>query len=237
MRFGRSEGAGKEEAKRSFERDRALWEALDLAENRLDWILKRARPVDGHDVSPRLESRLLSRHPGVVMLALEELRKLEDLGLRERLAVLALSRGMPDGEVLSRVLSIFKPSAAEVARSVCRWGGVYGRSDAVGVLRWLKYGGVRDRGLLKPFCGNRDLGVLAALLDMWPSGVGLPDVSDMSRFLKSEDEGILGAALRLVKREGPQSWMMPRIEKLASSHPSPAVRVWASAIVRNRPIG
>ncbi|MCX7829164.1 MAG: hypothetical protein N2315_08240, partial [Thermanaerothrix sp.] len=209
-------------------------QVLDLAENRLDWILRRARPAEGGDVSPRLESRLLSRHPGVVILALEELRKVEDPGLRERLAVSVLSRGVPDGEVLARILSMFRPSCLDVVRNVCRWGGVYGRAEAVGVLRWIKYGGVRDRGILKPFCANRDLGVLAALLDMWPSGMGLPDVSDMSRFLKSDNEALLGAALRLVKREGPQAWMMPRIEKLASSHPSPAVRVWASAIVRNR---
>ena len=42
--------------------------------------------------------------------------------------------------------------------------------------------------------------------------------------------------MRLIKREGPQGWMMPRLERLASSHGSAAVRVWASAIVRTRPM-
>lgn len=218
------------------DRERVISGVLDLADNRLDSLLRRVRSSDGQVASARLESRLMSRHPGVVLLALEELRKLDHLAMKERLAVGLLSRGAPEGEALSRLLSIFRPSSEDVARGVCRWASSYGRAEAVGVLRWLRYGGARDKGLFKPFLCNPDPGVQSLALEMWPHGVGVPDVSDLSRLLKSEEEGILGPLLRLIRREGAQPWMIPRIERLSASHPCPAVRVWASAIVRNKPM-
>lgn len=234
--FNQEERRRRESERRAQELERIIGEAMDLAGNRLDGILRRSRPAYDGSSSPHLETRLFSRHPGVVVLAMEELRRLEDRALAERLMGSLLSRGVPDGEVLKKALGMFRPACSEVARAICRWGASYGREEAVSVIRWLKYGGARDRALFKPFCSSQDPVVLVTLLDAWPMGCGLPDVSDMSRFLKFEDEHLLGAALRLIKREGPQGWMMPRLERLASSHGSAAVRVWASAIVRTRPM-
>jgi hypothetical protein len=56
----------------------------------------------------------------------------------------------------------------------------------------------------------------------------------MLSLLKKDDESVLIPLLRLIKKEKLPMWLIPVLTKIMTEHRSPAVRVWASTIVRDQ---
>ncbi|WP_352426280.1 J domain-containing protein [Aminomonas paucivorans] len=234
-----------EDTQRSPARDRFVEEALDRAEMHFRQILGRRVAAREEALRASLKRRLESRHPGVVLLALDELARSPDPGYARKALVEHLNRERPDPESLRRVLSLFPGADPEggLARALSRWGGAYAPSEALSVIRWLRgrvtgasTGGER-REWLRPFLTNSSPEVAASALQNWPAGTGLPDVSDLIRLFRQEDAALWVALLRLIRREGVSPWMLPHLERLSRTHPAAPVRVWAAAIVRDRAVG
>ena len=222
---------------RSPARDRFVEEALGRAEMRFDQLRDRRGVAREEALRATLRRRLESRHPGVVLLALEELARSGDPGFARRSLAEHLGRELPDPEALHRVLALFPGPDPEglLTRSLGRWGNLYAPSEALSVLRWGR-GREGRREWLRPFLTNPSREVAAGALQQWPPGSGLPETSDLLRLFRQEDEVLLVPLLRLVRREGMVPWMRPQLERWGRSHASAPVRVWAAAIVRDQSV-
>lgn len=178
--------------------------------------------------------RLESRHPAVVLLAL---RQIPIYNVREEVAeavVRHFRKNVPVADTLERLLDVFSnsPKREELARALLPHLDRLTESDALALLsrfRWWK----APLEMIRPFLSNSSPAVVANALSCWPAAEtgGRPELTEL---LKKDDETVLIPLLRLLRREKLPGWAGDRIEELMKEHPSPAVRVWASAIVRDR---
>jgi hypothetical protein len=142
---------------------------------------------------------------------------------------------MPTSEVLECLLSIFASSdyADDLAQALTLHAASFSSGDVVLLISWFK----RRRlpvDYFAAFLSNPSDPVIAAVLSNWPQNERLPETTEVFNLLKKSDEAILVPLLRLLKKEKLPIWIMPAITKLSRDHKSPAVRVWACAIVRDQ---
>jgi hypothetical protein len=109
----------------------------------------------------------------------------------------------------------------------------FSSSDVALLISWFK----RRRlpvEYFSAFLSNPSDYAIATVLSNWPQNERLPDAVEVLNLLKKDSETILVPLLRLLKKERLPAWIMPAITKLSREHKSPAVRVWAGAIVRDQ---
>lgn len=219
-------------------RARFIGSAISRAESQMAGLLSRRSEMKERSRTSALICRLRSKHPAVVLLALQQI-SLRDANDEIRSAVMDhFTRNIPTTEVLESLLALFSTShmAQGFTKVLALHAHHFSPSDAQIVLRWLKRQN-SARECFVPFLSHSSHAVVAATLNGWTSPFGLPETSDIASLLKVENEGVLVALLRLLRREKAPAWTIPQITRISSEHTSPTVRVWASAIVRDRNLG
>ena len=177
--------------------------------------------------------RLTSRHPAVVMLAL---RQISACNIREEVAEAVMGhfkKNIPAIDTLERLLDVFSnsPKRDELARVLLPHLDKLTESDALVLLSRFRRWKVPHE-MMRPFLSHSSPAVIAGALSCLPSA-GIGERPELAGLLKKDDEAVLVPLLRLLRREKLPRWTAGRLEKLMK-HPSPAVRVWASAIVRDQ---
>jgi hypothetical protein len=217
---------------------RFIGSVISRAESDMYGILSKKDEFASKSMADTILRRLRSRHPTVVLLAL---RKISVYSLRDEIAVAVIDhfkRNAPISETLERVLDVFSnsPRKEDMARVMLSHMPKFSEADAMTLLgRFKRWRLPAD--FVRPFLSHRSPAVVACALSGWPSGAGAGERSDITGLLRHDDEGILIPLLRILRREKLPPWAGGRLEKLMREHPSPAVRVWASAIVRDQNLG
>jgi hypothetical protein len=214
---------------------RFVGSVISRAESDMRTILSRCGEVKARGRTEAILRRLRSGHPGVVMLALRSISGREATNDMRRAVIDHFARHTPSTEILESLLSLFSASgmSADLARVLASHAGNFSAADSMMALRWLRRQNA-PRECFAPFLSHPLAPVVAATLNGWPQNQSLPESVDMLGLLKRDEESILTPLLRLLRRERVPMWLMPSINKLMSEHKSPVVRVWASAIVRDR---
>lgn len=214
---------------------RFIGSIITKAESDIHELMARRGELKTKVETDAMLSRVSSRHPGVVMLALKRI-SLRDASDELRSGMIAHFRKvMPTSEVLECLLSLFSgtPYSEELAKALAGHTSAMSDSDAHMLLKWYKRNKT-PKECLTAMLGHPSPKVAAAALTSWPIGVDLADVPEVGALLRSQDEDVLVPLLQKLKKEklGPQ--MLASIQKMSSEHDSQVVRVWASAIVRER---
>ena len=225
-------------------RVRFIGSILSRAETEIDSILSTRSEVVERNRTEAILRRLRSRHPGVVLLALKRMTARDATDEIRRALTDHFKKSVPTSEVLESVLALFSssPLAADFARVLAKHAAGFSQGDALMVLRWYKRleSGRVDKTCYAAYLGHSSKLVVAAALSDWPAGEGLPETMEMMNLLKTEDETVLIPFLRLLKllkKEKLPIWILQYVDKIVKEHQSAAVRVWASAIVRDRNLG
>lgn len=216
-------------------RNRFAESAISLAESQLDQLFAKAEELKQRNRIDAFVRRLRSKHPAVVLLALQQLSLREMTDEVFRILTDHFKKIIPPTEVLSSLLSLFTHSdqAAELGRNLCLHTVHYSASDALHLLRWLRRQKFRA-DCLPAFLSHSSELVVGGALAMWQPGEGLPDTATLGVLLQRKEEAILLPLLRMLKREKISPWMLPAIDKISKEHSAPAVRVWAASIVREQ---
>jgi hypothetical protein len=216
-------------------RVRFIGSAISRAESEMYGILSKKDEFASQGRIDAVICRLRSKHPAVVLLAL---RKISIYNVKDEIIVAVIEhfkRNTPAPETLERILDVFSnsPKRDELARVMLSHLHEFSESDVMALLgrfkRW-KMGS----DFLRPFLSHRSAAVVASVLSFWPSGGNTNEKIELTGLLKKDEETILIPLLRILKSEKLPLWTGGRLEKLMKEHPSPAVRVWASAIVRDQ---
>ena len=216
-------------------RVRFIGSILSRAESEIHAILSLRCEVVERNRTEAILRRLRSRHPGVVLLALKRISIRDTTDEIRRALVDHFRKNIPTSEVLESVLSLFaaSPLGADLARVLARHSDNFSQGDALMLLRWYKRIAV-GKECYAAFLGHASKVVVATALGSWPAGEGLPETSEIVSLLKTGDEAILIPLLRLLKKEKLPIWILQVVDRIMKEHQSAAVRVWASAIVRDR---
>ena len=216
-------------------RDRFAESAIHLAESQLDQLFIKAEELKQRNKMDAFVRRLRSKHPAVVLLALQQLSLREMTDEIFRILTDHFKKVIPPTEVLGSLLNLFTHSdqAAELGRNLCLHTAHYSASDALHLLRWLRRQKIRA-DCLPAFLSHSSELVVGGALAMWQQGEGLPDKATLGVLLQRKEYAILLPLLRILKREKISPWMLPAIDKISKGHSSPAVRVWAASIVREQ---
>jgi hypothetical protein len=219
-------------------RVRFLGSVISRAESEMQGILSRRGEVKARSRTEAILRRLKSRHPSVVMLALQSISSRDATNDMRRAVVDHFARHTPSTEVLQSLLALFSaPSmSTDLARVLVAHSSGFSSSDSLLVLKWLRRQNA-PKEFFVPFLSHPLDSVIAATLNGWPQGQSLPESADLLGLLKKDEESILVPLLRLMKKEKIPMWLMPSINKIMVEHKSPVVRVWASAIVRDQKLG
>jgi curved DNA-binding protein CbpA len=233
-REGRAENSGEEEI--SPVRARFIGSVISGAESQMLDILSKRGETDALRRTEAIVRRLRSRRPEVVMMALKRVSRRDWSDEISQAIIDGIRHGAATSEILSAALEIFSGFAdpqrrAALARVIAPDAGKLPDGDAVMALKYFKRWDIGAE-YSAAFLSHSSGGVIAAALNYWPSGDG--GVSNLLGLLKHDDAAILVPLLRLLRHRKIPSWTLPRLTGLMRENASPAVRVWASAIVRDQ---
>jgi hypothetical protein len=216
-------------------RVRFLGSIISRAESEMQTLLSRRSEVKSRNRAEAILRRLKSRHPGVVMLALQSISQRDATDDMKRAVIEYFTKFAPVAEVLEGLLSLFimSPKAVDLSRALAYHACGFSPSDSMLILRWFKRHAI-PRECYAAFLAHPSDAVIAAALNAWPQGLNLPDSVDLLSLLKKEDESVLVPLLRLMKKERLHAWLVPAITRMMTDNKSPSVRVWASTIVRDQ---
>jgi hypothetical protein len=214
-------------------RIRFVGSVISRAESEMYGILSQRNDFAIKNKVDSVIRRLTSRHPAVVMLAL---RQISVCNIREEVAEAVIShfkKNVPATDILERLLDVFSnsPKRGELARVLLTHLDKLTESDALVLLSRFRRWKVPYE-MMRPFLSHISPAVIAGALSCLLSA-GISERPELAGLLKKDDEAVLVPLLRLLRREKLPRWTAGRLEKL-TEHPSPAVRVWASAIVRDQ---
>jgi hypothetical protein len=198
-------------------------------------VLSRREEFASRTRSDAIIRRLKSRRPAVILLALRQLSK---SGMNDDAAAAAVEhfrRNRPCGEVLEVVLDVFanSPKRDDIIRALLLHAQKFTEQEAVMLLGRLKRWRAKSE-FMRPFLSHKSPAVIAGALSGWPENSVSGERSELTILLCKDDEAILVPLLRLLKKERLPRWTGARLLSLMKEHPSAAVRVWASAIVRDQ---
>jgi hypothetical protein len=144
-------------------------------------------------------------------------------------------RNMPCGEVLEVLLDVFSnsPKRDDIVRALLLHAQKFSEQEAVMLLGRLKRWKAKAE-FMRPFLLHKSPAVIAGALSGWPEDSVSGERSELTILLCKDDEAILIPLLRILKKEHLPPWTGGRLLSLMKGHPSAAVRVWASAIVRDQ---
>jgi hypothetical protein len=150
-------------------------------------------------------------------------------------AVEHFRRNIPCGEVLEVLLDVFSnsPRRDDMVRTLLLHAARFSEREAVMFLGRLKRWKAKAE-FMRPFLLHKSPAVIAGALSSWPEGSVSGGRSELTILLCKDDEAILIPLLRLLRKERLPRWTGGRLRTLMKEHPSSAVRVWASAIVRDQ---
>ena len=216
---------------------RFIGSVIARAESEMYAVLSRREEFASRVKSDAIIRRLKSRRPAVTLLAL---RQLSQSGMSDDAASAAVEhfrRNMPCAEVLEVLLDVFSnsPKRDDMVRALLFHAQKFSEQEAVMLLGRLKRWRVKSE-FLRPFLMHKSPAVIAGALASWPedSDAVPGERSELTILLCKDDEAILIPLLRLLKKEKLPRWTGVRLSNLMKGHPSAAVRVWASAIVRDQ---
>jgi curved DNA-binding protein CbpA len=212
--------------------------AVSRAESDIAGLLQRRSEVAEKNRTQAILVRLRSRHPGVVMLALRSVSARQATDEIRGAVIDHFKKNIPTSEVLESLLSFFSAPdrAADFALTLSRHARDFNHSDALLVMRWFKRHRLGGE-YYAPFLSHASADVIASALSNWPSDAGLTETAAVWDLLKRDEESILLPLLRLLKKERIPARVAPAIIKIMRDHSSQAIRVWASAIVRDQNLG
>jgi hypothetical protein len=236
--FSRKRSAGDRvsaDAGMSPARARFIGSVISRAEAEMSAVLSRRDEFEIRNMTDAIVRRLRSRHPGVVILAL---RRLSPRTLREEITQAILDyfrRNAPTSDVLERVLELLSesPRRAEFARILSVNCNKFADSDANTILRYFRNWKLTKEHF-SPFLAHKTPAVVALALNCWPEDASQGGRNELVSLLKRDEELILIPLLRLLRRSNLPPVYAARVKKLMKENPNPAVRVWASAIVRDQ---
>ncbi|MDR1650328.1 MAG: J domain-containing protein [Synergistaceae bacterium] len=216
-------------------RMRFIGEVISRAESEMYGILSKREEFTAKSRTDAIIRRLKSKHPAVVLLAL---RQISIYSVKDDTALALIDhfkRNVPSSEVLERVLEVFtnSPRREEFARVVLGHLQRLSEADALTVLNRFKRWKLPPV-YIQPFLSSKSSSVVASALASWPADCGVCGGTELAGLLRNDEETVLVPLLRLLRKEKLPQWTGGRLEKLMREHPSPAVRVWASAIVRDQ---
>jgi hypothetical protein len=214
---------------------RLIGGVIARAESEMYAVLSHREEFASRVKSDAIIRRLKSRRPAVTLLAL---RQLSLSGMNDEAASAAIEhfrRNVPCGEVLEVLLDIFSnsPRREDMIRALLLHAQRFSEQEAVMFLGRLKQWKARTE-FMRPFLLHKSPAVIAGALSGWPESSILGERSELIILLCKDDEAILIPLLRLLKKEPLPRWAVGRLLSLMKEHPSAAVRVWASAIVRDQ---
>lgn len=211
---------------------------ISRAESDIHNLMSRRTEVRSRNKSEAILRRISSKHPGVTLLALKRISP-KDAG-DELLKSIAdhFKSNMPTSEVLEALLGLFSlaDSPTYLAKSLLHHAKEFVEADALAVIRWSRRHKL-PREFYVPYLSHASDAVAAATLGAWPQSATIADIPETATLLKKEAETVLVPLLRMLKREKLPIWMASSVVKLSKEHKSAAVRVWASAIVREKNLG
>jgi hypothetical protein len=218
-------------------RARFIGSVISRAESEMEGIISRKDEFVSRERTDAMIRRLRSRHPSVVMLAL---RQISVYNVKDEIAYAVIDhfrKNVPVSETLERVLDVFShsPKRDELARVMLHHLPDLSDSDAMAMLTRFKRWKMQAE-FFRPFLSHRSPSVVAGALSCWPAN-GCGDKSELASLLRHDEENILIPLLRALRSEKLPPWAGGRLAKLMREHPSPAVRVWACAIVRDQNLG
>jgi hypothetical protein len=213
---------------------RFLSSVISRAEMEIQSLLSFSGEVKSRGRDGALIRRLRSKHPGVVLIALQNISRRNATDEVLKAVLDHFASNTPTSEVLELLLSIFSQSAcaADLARIFAARARDFSHADAMMILRWLKRQNA-PKECFAAFLSHPSQPVVAATLNGWPSNQSLSDSVDMAGLFSRGDEQVLIALLRLLRNEKVPAWLAPTM-KMMKEHKSPVVRVWASTIVRDQ---
>jgi curved DNA-binding protein CbpA len=208
---------------------------ISRAEAEIYGILSKRDEFVSRNRTEAVIRRLRSRHPAVVMLAL---RQVSISNMKDEISAAMIEhfkKNIPTSETLERVLDVFSnsPRREDLSRVMLSHLNRFPEADVMILLSRLKRWRM-PREIFQPFLGHKSPTVIASALSCWPPESGAGENAELSGLLRKDEEVILIPLLRLLRHEKLPPWAGLRVEKLMKEHPSPAVRVWASAIVRDQ---
>ena len=216
-------------------RVRFIGSAISKAEADMHSLLSRRGEIKERSNADAILRRIRSRHPSVVLLALKRLSPHSVTDEMRTAIAEHFAEYVPSSEALEPLLSLFysSPQAAGFARALASHAVRFSSADAGIVLKFLKRCNA-PADSYRFFLAHPSDSVAAAAITAWPAGQGLPGTDDILNLLKKDNEALLVALLRLLKREKAPLQAMPHIIKISAENKSMAARVWASAIVREQ---
>ncbi|GHV53736.1 molecular chaperone DnaJ [Synergistales bacterium] len=218
---------------------RFIGSVISRAEADMRLLIERRGTILARNRTEAVLRRLRSKHSGVILLALQSLSARNVTDEMRRAVLEHFTDNIPTSDVLENLLSIFasSPRASDLARLLTARAHEFTASDAIMILKWFKRLSA-SKECFAAFLSHEAPQVLAAALNMWPAGYSLSDSADVGGILDHHgEETVLVPLLGILKRERVSQLLMPRLTRIMGEHPSPAVRVWASAIVRERNMG
>jgi hypothetical protein len=214
-------------------RTRFIGSVISRAESEIYGILSRKDEFASRGRMEAVIRRLQSRHPAVVLLAL---RQISIYNVKDEIASAVIDhfkRSVPAPDTLESILDAFSnsPRRDDLARVMLSHVPRLSEGDVLILLGRFKRWKVRP-DFLRPFLSHKSSAVVAGALSCWPAGSC--ERVELAGLLRKDEENILIPLLRILRREKLPFWAGGRLEHLMREHPSPAVRVWASAIVRDQ---
>lgn len=210
---------------------RAESEIYNLLSHRGEWKSKSATEA--------MVRRISSKHPGVALLALKRISMKDASDELQQAIIDHFRRNTPTSEVLERLLALFSntPHVCDFSKALALHSNDFSESDALLLLKWYKRHREVPKECYAGMLSHDSNRVIAAALAAWPLSGGVADIPEAASLLKRDEEEILLPLLRILKREKLPIWILNIVSKISNTHDSSAVRVWASAIVREKNLG
>ncbi|MDR1916411.1 MAG: DnaJ domain-containing protein [Synergistaceae bacterium] len=217
---------------------RFIGSVISRAESQICDILSRRGEFDAQSRTEAIVRRLKSRHPEVVVLALKRISRRNQNDEIIQAMIDCFKSRAPTTEILGMVLEIFagvtdSSLRTRLARALMLSSTKFSARDAIMILKCFKRWKLNAE-YSSAFLSHDSNDVVAAALNSWPAGHDADDVTELLNLLKRDEEVILIPLLRLLRHKKIPLWTMQRLTKIMRDHTSPAVRVWASAIVRDQ---
>lgn len=216
-------------------RERFIGSIITKAETDIHMLMSRRGEVKNKAETEAILSRVASRHPSVTMLALKRI-SIRDASPELRRGVMEhFKKNPPASEVLECLINLFSNSSysIELARLLAAHSKAYTDADALMLVKWYRRINAPKECFAAMLSGP-SMKAAAAAISAWPAGASIGDMQDTVRFLRSGDESVLVPLLKLMKRERLSGALAAAVRDIATSSTSPAVKVWASAIVREQ---
>ena len=220
-------------------RVRFIGSILSRAESEIHDLMSRRGEFKSKSETEAMLRRISSRHPGVALLALKRI-SMRDASDELRQAIVDhFRKHAPESEVLERLLALFSntPHAGAFAKALAVHSSRFSEGDALLLLKWYKRHKEVPKECYTGMLSHESRAVIAAALGAWSPASGIVDVPEAVSLLKRDEEEILVPLLRMLKREKLPIWILNTVSKISNTHDSSVVRVWASAIVRERNLG